>query len=357
MSMPVNVVVRPGENPVLYLHDAVGPAFWSDEEDNSSRAWAQALDRITADRVTVRINSLGGSAFDGIAIYNLLKAHPAWVDVVVDGVAASAASVVAMAGDTVTMAVGSQMMIHEAASGCWGNAGAMEQCAKSLHACSDSIASIYAARAGGGVANWRELMRAETWLTAEQAVECGLADIVDEGELVTTAQTKNETPAAPLAQHNEKEGTVNDQDALRVLAQRLDLPADATPEQVVNLATQRLDATPPAPIAAPQGTVIVDKATLEALQTQAAEGAAAIEAAALARREARLDKAIEEGRLVPSARAVYAELLERDETLAGQVLDSLTPNTVPVNPVGYTTGDTPQDYRAELVARMDGEDI
>ena len=155
------------------------------------------LNAIAADRIEVHVNSPGGDVFDGIAILNLLRAHPAPVDVVVDGLAASAASFIAMAGDTVTMMPNSQLMIHDASGLCIGNQQDMADMAKLLDLMSDNIASIYAARTGVSADQWRNAMRAETWYSADEAVEAGLADNVGEIRGVTKP---DQAPApAPVA--------------------------------------------------------------------------------------------------------------------------------------------------------------
>jgi ATP-dependent protease ClpP protease subunit len=154
------------------LYDEIG--FWG---VNASDFNAQ-LNAIAADRIEVHVNSPGGDVFDGIAILNLLRAHPAPVDVVVDGLAASAASFIAMAGDTVTMMPNSQLMIHDASGLCLGNQQDMADMAKLLDLMSDNIASIYAGRTGTDAGQWRDAMRAETWYSADEAVRAGLADQV-----------------------------------------------------------------------------------------------------------------------------------------------------------------------------------
>jgi len=136
------------------------------------------LGALDAETIDVRINSPGGDVFDGIAIHNALANHAAQVHVTVDGVAASIASVIAMAGDRVTMARGSSMMIHEGHTYAGGTAADMRAQADLLDSVSDNIASFYAGRAGGDVPTWRNRMRKETWYSAEEAVQAGLADEV-----------------------------------------------------------------------------------------------------------------------------------------------------------------------------------
>ena len=134
------------------------------------------LKAITAPKISLRINSPGGEIFDGIAIFNCLQSHPANVTVYVDSLAASIASVIAMAGDRVVMQPHSQMMIHEGAGMCIGDAADMRELADLLDRSSDNIAAIYSEKAGGTVKQWRDRMRAETWYTAAEAVAAGLAD-------------------------------------------------------------------------------------------------------------------------------------------------------------------------------------
>lgn len=133
---------------------------------------------VQATALNVHLNSPGGEVFDGIAIYNALVNHPATVNVTVDALAASIASVIAMAGDTVTMGRHSQLMIHEPYGMCLGNADDMQSMIEQLDRCADNIAGVYADRAGGTVEAWREAMRAESWYTGAEAVAAGLADQV-----------------------------------------------------------------------------------------------------------------------------------------------------------------------------------
>lgn len=139
---------------------------------------ARDLDAITAPNIRVEINSPGGDVWDGIAIYNALRNHPAHVTTRVDGMAASIASVIAQAGDRRVMVTGSQMMIHNAWGMTVGDRNDHTDMAAILAQQDDVIAGIYANRAGKSPDDFRALMDAETWLTAETAVEAGLADEV-----------------------------------------------------------------------------------------------------------------------------------------------------------------------------------
>ena len=123
------------------------------------------------------MNSPGGGVFAGLAIANRLRDHKATVNVVVDGVAASIASVIAMAGDTVTMNRGATMMIHNPSGIVMGTADDMDQMAATLRKLAvDSIADAYMSKAGGQAQDWLDRMAAETWYSGPEAVALGLAD-------------------------------------------------------------------------------------------------------------------------------------------------------------------------------------
>ena len=135
------------------------------------------LQSITAKNLTIHVHSGGGDLFEALAIYAAIKNHPAKVTTQVDGLAASAASIVVMAGDRTLMARGSMMMIHEPKGVTIGAAADHQKSADFLNQVADNMAGIYADH-GGKRTNWRAKMQAETWYTDEAAVAAGLADEV-----------------------------------------------------------------------------------------------------------------------------------------------------------------------------------
>lgn len=137
--------------------------------------------------LTVGINSAGGDVFDGLAIYSAISAHPGPVTTVVDGIAASIASIIFQAGQTRVMSPGSMAMVHDAFGACLGNASEMTAMAATLDKVSDNLAGVYAKRCGGTAQQWRQTMRDETWYTADEAVGAGLADRVGAGAAVLPA--------------------------------------------------------------------------------------------------------------------------------------------------------------------------
>lgn len=165
----------------LVLYGFVGDSFWDDGFTASEVIDALAMLGRDAD-VTVRINSGGGYTDDGIAIFNALSAHRGTVNVVVDAIAASSASVIAMAGDTITMRSGALMMIHDPAGGTYGDAAAHEKTTDILNKLAGVMADIYAERTGDDVEDIRDEMKAELWMTGDEAVDRGFATATEKGK-------------------------------------------------------------------------------------------------------------------------------------------------------------------------------
>lgn len=154
----------------VFIMDEIG--YWG----TTASDFIAQLSDISTTNIDLHVSSPGGEVFDGVAIYECLRAHPANVTVYVDALAASIASVISMAGDEIVMGRAAQMMIHDASGMCWGNSQDMRDTATLLDRLSDTIAGIYAERTGTPVAQWREAMQAETWFFAQEAVDAGLAD-------------------------------------------------------------------------------------------------------------------------------------------------------------------------------------
>jgi ATP-dependent protease ClpP protease subunit len=160
------------ERPKMYVYDVIGG--W----DLDASSFVQAVHAVKAPAMDVHVNSPGGLVFDAVAMYEALRGSSASVDMHIDGLAASAASFLAMAGDTIDIAKGGRMMIHEAAGAAWGKPSDMREMADLLDEVSADISTFYADKAGGSPEMWRAAMDAETWYSADQAVGAGLADRV-----------------------------------------------------------------------------------------------------------------------------------------------------------------------------------
>ncbi|ETK29818.1 Clp protease ClpP [Paenibacillus larvae] len=169
----------------IAIYGAIGTSWW--EESVSANQFYKDLKALgDLEEITVRINSAGGSVFDGLAIRSQLKNHKAFVTVHVDGWAASIASIIAMAGDKIVMAKGSMMMIHNPTNSLWGgDAQDFRDMADFLDKIRDSLVSVYEDRTANSKEELIKLIDAETWMSAEEAVEMGFADEVEEGTAVT----------------------------------------------------------------------------------------------------------------------------------------------------------------------------
>jgi ATP-dependent protease ClpP protease subunit len=169
-------ITNAGDTPKVYIYDVIGG--W----DLDASTFVRDLDAIDAESIDVHINSPGGFVYDGVAIYEALRNHSAQMNVSIDGLAASAASFIAMAGDSIKIAKPARMMIHDAQVLAYGSPALLREAADLGDAISDDIAGIYAEHTGGKVEDWRSLMQAETWYSSQQAVDSGLADSIKSGK-------------------------------------------------------------------------------------------------------------------------------------------------------------------------------
>lgn len=161
----------------IHILDDIGPSWAGMVGAKGVAAELKGLGNVK--QIDVRVNSLGGSVFEGFAIYNLLKDHPAKVTMHVDGIAASAASTIVMAGDRIMIAKNGFLMIHDPSSIIWGSAEELRKQADLLDGLKQKIADVYASRGKKDAATFSDWMTAETWLDAEQSIEAGLADEID----------------------------------------------------------------------------------------------------------------------------------------------------------------------------------
>lgn len=182
-----------GEN-TISIYDQIGESW--DGSGMTAKRMAGILRSIGAKDVTVNMNSPGGDFFEGVAVYNLLRQHQGKVTVNVMGLAASAASVIAMAGDEINMGEGSFLMIHNAWAVAVGNRHDMQAASEQLAPFDEAMASVYAARTGMTTKAAAKLMDAETWIGATQAVADGFAT-----GMLETASIKQDTQASATTKY------------------------------------------------------------------------------------------------------------------------------------------------------------
>lgn len=174
---------KKGKHAEVLIYDEIGVGFFGGgvaAEDLINEL--RGLKLTSADELTVRINSPGGSMFEGNSIYNYLRTVAATVVVRIDGVAASAASIIAMAGDRIEMPANAMLFIHNPWMAVSGDAKTMRKTADDLDRMRDGAVATYMRRAGDKLAKAKlvEMLDAETWLSADDSVRYGLADVVDE---------------------------------------------------------------------------------------------------------------------------------------------------------------------------------
>lgn len=168
------------ETPEMYIDGEIVTDEYEDS-DTSAAGFRDALKSLgDVKNINLHINSPGGSVFEGIAIYNMLKQNSAHINVYVDGLAASIASVIAMSGDTIFMPKNSMMMIHNPWTMAIGNAKELRKQADDLDQIAKSSVQTYLDKAGDKLDEdtLKQLLDDETWLTADEAVQYGLADEV-----------------------------------------------------------------------------------------------------------------------------------------------------------------------------------
>jgi len=373
----------------LRLYDPIDSygGFWG----VSAKEFSAALDGLdgSVTEIRVLINSPGGEVWEGLAILNQLRVHPARTVAVVEGIAASSASFIAAGCDEVVMMPNSIMFVHNAWGFAMGNSADMIKYAETLDHSDRNIASIYAAKAGGTVDSWLAVMGEEVFYNADEAVASGLADRI-EGEATSTAANAQArfdlsaltnrgdfTPAASMGNrnpthmppasesgqstHQKKEDATmaSNPEFMAGLRERLGI-TDANLDESGILAaldetlTEQAEIPTVAPVAVlPEGVVAVEAAQLADLQAAATEVRAMRAERDTERRGALVTAAINDGRIPPARASFWTTRLEADEDGFAPVLASLGKgDAVPLDEVGHSDGvDTADDV---LYAKVSG---
>ena len=351
--------------------------WWGISANDVSDVLDALPDSVT--QIILRINSPGGEVFEAMSILNMLRAHKATVTGVVDGLAASAGSVIAAGCAETVMSPGTQMMIHSPLTFAYGNADEIRKTADVLDSIEESIIEIYRDKAGESA--WGELLHAETWYTAQQAVDAGLADRVavvkDAGETSTAGAEDDPElipiegdtvddrfaaararlamrPAASAApklpsssepgEPIRKENAVAYSDLTAGLRERLGVTdAAATDDELLAAVDEALAEQPDtseAPAASiPEGTTLIENTVLEGLRADATAGREAREQQIKDRRDGIIQAALNEGRISAASSESFRAMLDANEEHATKVLASMAKNTVPVAEIGHAAGE------------------
>jgi ATP-dependent Clp protease protease subunit len=228
----------------IQIHGVIDGGWYDDDGVSTSEVIAEINRHLDAKTIGVRINSVGGSAFGGIAMYNALKAHPAEVKVYVEGLAASAASLIAMAGETL-MGTGAMIMIHPPLTIAIGNASELRKTADVLDKIQSGIAAIYVEKTGKPLAEINAMISAETWLSADDAVAAGFAN----GHGSAPAVVEPATAEGDEDEEREDDDGTPTMTADAVVWNGVAFPIKALPQQQVVLAMAKPKAPPaPAPV-------------------------------------------------------------------------------------------------------------
>lgn len=385
------------------IYDDIIPFFGANAAD--FRSEIKALGDV--ETINLHVHSRGGNVYEAVAMMNTLRQHDAKVITTVDSIAASAAGFIAVgASDELVVAENAEIMAHLPWALVVGDANDMRKQAERLEQIANNIASIFAEKAGGTVDEWMQVLTDETWWSAQEAVDAGVADRVlkaPKRKTVKAAGAKNlfdlsvfnhagrsdaPAPRTPQA-HNETpqpveaEGTQGKESTVATLSesalQKLGLDADAD-EAAVNAAIDRLadkaptvtDNAPPAEpsaeqlgeVAAKLGAIVVDKAVHDKLVADAEAGAQARAQQVQEAHEATIQNALRTGKIDPANAPKWREELEKSPETVTNLLAAMPENKLPVSEIGHgvTREDAPEDSdKADMFAmvtgRTYGEDI
>lgn len=177
-NSPLKIYNKSATEAEIVIYAGIGSDFWGDGSMISAKNFSDELKKIpdTVNTLNIRLNSPGGDVFDGVAIYNRLRQHKAKKIVYIDGLAASIASIIALAGDEVVMGEGALYMVHLPWTFAFGNRMDFDNTVNRLMDVEEQMLGIYAKRSGLERSEIRALLEAETWMNADEAIEKGFVN-------------------------------------------------------------------------------------------------------------------------------------------------------------------------------------
>jgi ATP-dependent protease ClpP protease subunit len=244
----------------VFIYGDIGESWFG--ESVTAAQFVKDLSAVDAAHLTVRINSFGGSVPDGITIHNALKRHPATVTTAVDGLAASIASLIAMAGDTVQIAENAMLMIHAPWGGIVGNAAALRDRADMLDTWAEAMATSYVAKTGKPLDDMLAILKdgADHWYTAAQALEEGFADEV----VAASPESTGAMAAFDLTRYRTVPAALASAVAQRTPAAAAALPVAPATDPLENAMTQVTTPAASATNTATAGAAPLDEAAIRA---------------------------------------------------------------------------------------------
>ena len=367
-KMTMAVVDDPGEDseaPVeILIYDVIDSI--GGEWGVSATEVVTALANLRGRDLKIRINSEGGMATEGAAIYAALTSHDARVDIQIDGVAASAAAFIAMAGDTVRMHETATMMIHGAWTFALGNSEDLRRAADELDVFNAGMVAAFAARTKKEADYWQAELGNDRWFTSQQAQDEGLVDEVipagrQQSPVVSMAAVMSARQSMPIpvalgglmatrtqkaasAATTEPAQLAITEDPATELAETTVEPDPTVKDPDVEEDNNDDDATSDQ-LAADADVVTLDRETYEDLVRQATSGTDGVAAAARRRREGLVDSAVQAGKIPPARRSHWLTALEADPGMEA-TLAGLAPGLVPLAEVGSSTDALPSQIAA-----------
>lgn len=205
----------------IVIYSQIGASWW--DEGLSAKQFSDILKDLdpAVNEITVRINSPGGDVFDGVAIYNRLKQHKAKIIVHIDGLAASIASIIALAGDEIIMGEGALFMIHLPWTFAMGNRNDLDNVVNRLTDVEEQLVSIYAKKSRLDRSEIKSMLEAETWLDADQAIEKGFVDRKSDEEAMPIAASAMESKFFNKAPRNYRSDKIAASAALEKFKQEI----------------------------------------------------------------------------------------------------------------------------------------
>lgn len=369
------------EHAEILIYDQIGKDWWTDE-GVGAKEFAEQLSKIPKGRkIMVGINSGGGNVHDGMAIYSLLQARKDDVTCRVDGVAASIASVIALAGKELRMPRNALLMIHDPWGFCQGGADEMRRMADALDKHKDAIVAVYTSKTGRTKADVSAKMSAETWFTGDDAREYGLADVISNEITVQASHDFSRFRHVPSALLNQRSHPMNKAQILallrkhgitiadnatkaQLLAALATLPASeqesrTQAEAFVNALPNDAPATPP-----PATTQSSAAAGTDDIRAELNRVTAHLERERRDRIARAIDQCIIEDRIPGAQREAWIADAMRDESILARVqaLPSRPPGTEPVSvEIRAESGEEViralTGFRAPIASMLRGNDV
>ena len=211
----------------ISIYDEIG------DYGTSAKDFIEEVKNVSERDITLRINSVGGSVFDGLAIYNTLRSHRGYVNIKIEGLAASISTVIAMAGDNIEMAENGFFMIHNPFGQSAGEAVDMRKTADLLDKIKDEIIEIYQRKTNLSYDELSNMMDKETWLSSQEAVELGFVNNITEAMKVAASFDLSKFTNVNEKEVNDKLGLINNQKSLK-MTEELKTWFNGVKEEILN---------------------------------------------------------------------------------------------------------------------------